>query len=329
MSFIRVLGLILLFSCAKNSDVEKSAENLNVKDASKELSDVEVLTKNLYVGAASEEHYIECNENFKEKTRLYDILGEKWVSRADVKDYAQEAYPRPIKYKFGRILLKDKSLNISKYKSQRFLFGKSHASSSKGEFYSFSQILPRRHFVSKKDIPQLQGFVDVGENDKCVVSEHEIRREKINAKVIECYSDPMVTVRPHRTRSTYFSVLFLNDQLFARNFEKDALFLECKTTSKGCFEFPPHNFTVFAKEQKIEARERVKLKGDLSTEFVSMFEFRNNKYFIFRMFNEYFLIPKGRREEVRKIARLCDDVVFPTRNWDYRFDRYMNEFHSN
>ncbi len=93
MSFIRVLGLILLFSCAKNSDVEKSAENLNVKDASKELSDVEVLTKNLYVGAASEEHYIECNENFKEKTRLYDILGEKWVSRANVQDYAQEAYP--------------------------------------------------------------------------------------------------------------------------------------------------------------------------------------------------------------------------------------------
>jgi len=226
--------------------------------------------------------------------------------------------------------LKDKSLNISKYKGQRFLFGKSHASSSIGKNFSwFKKSLYGIKFLTKKELNQLQGFVDVGENDKCVVSEHEIRREKINAKVIECYSDPMVTVRPHRTRSTYFSVLFLNDQLFARNFEKDALFLECKTTSKGCFEFPPHNFTVFAKEQKIEARERVKLKGDLSTEFVSMFEFRNNKYFIFRMFNEYFLIPKGRREEVRKIARLCDDVVFPTRNWDYRFDRYMNEFHSN
>lgn len=327
MLIIRILIFMFIVSCTKESDVERSAENLNIKDANKELSDVEVLAKNLYVGAASEELYIECNESFKEKTKLYNLLGEKWVSRADVLDYAQEAYPRPKKYKFGRIFLKDKSLNISKYKSQRFLFGKSHVLVRKNSFYSFRPDLDGVNFLAKKDIPQLQGFANVGENDKCVVSEHEIRREKINAKVIECYSDPLVTVRPFQTRSTYFSVLFLNDQLFARNFEKDVLFIECMTTSKGCFEIPPHNIAVFSKEQKIEGWERVKLKGDLSTEFVSMFEFRNNKYFIFRMFNEYFLIPKGRREEVRKITRLCDDVVFPARNWDYRFERYMNEFH--
>ncbi len=88
MLIIRILIFVFIVSCAKNSDVEKSAENLNVKDANKELSDVEVLAKNLYVGAASEEHYIECNERFKDKTKLYDLLGEKWVSRADVLGYA-------------------------------------------------------------------------------------------------------------------------------------------------------------------------------------------------------------------------------------------------
>ena len=320
---------MFIVSCTKESNVERSAENLNTKDASKELSDVEVLATNLYVGAASEELYIECNERFKDKTKLYDLLSEKWVSRADVKDYAQEAYSRAIKYKFGRIFLRDKSLNISKYKNQRFLFGNSHASAGGRKFSWIKKSLYGIKFLTKKELNQLQGFADVGENDKCVVSEHEIRREKINAKVIECYSDPQVTIRPFKTRSTYFSVLFFNDQLFARNFEKDVLFVECLSSRKGCLIRNEGLFPVTGGKLLIDEWERVKLKGDLSTEFVSMFEFRNNKYFIFRMFNEYFLIPKGRREEVRKIARLCDDVVFPTRNWDYRFDRYMNEFHSN
>ncbi len=76
--------------------------------------------------------------------------------------------------------MKDKSLNISKYKGQRFLFGKSHASSSIGKNFSwFKKSLYGIKFLTKKELNQLQGFVDVGENDKCVVSEHEIRKPAI------------------------------------------------------------------------------------------------------------------------------------------------------
>lgn len=264
---------------------------------------IDEVSANLRIGSILDSKYIYCGEQ-KLETFLYDPSTNQSIEKLNTwMSYINKSRS---KIRFGRVLQRYEDLKLDRLKYEKHFFGIPLFEKNSVKRVHRYQVKAEKDYFKFNDFEKLKKLdIDFFKSHlKCVNTDYK------EFDVFECSTFIVAPNSNSFLTGQYSSFIFAKEKLIYRKIN-ESRFMDRKNVAPG-------------DNVKLTQISRV---GSMTTELVASFDIKNKKYYIFRVYHDYFLAEKSEDGswDHRSIDKTCPDLGIPYTEQDifkiYYFDQ--------